>query len=229
MRLRSPSLARQRYTRRVHSSVHVSLHLSFVSVLPRRRLLHVKSKARHVVFQPTAAQRTAVAADEVSEANEGFPSEWFENSRSSQPRRAVPVSALEVLASALDKLGNAAKVLNAMNNLLVVIALLILLPAWLACKCLPARAWQAAALYYAFFGFGVLQRTRKYGTEISSRKYDPHLSTWQGKRAITLFVLLVIAGTVHVNSYSHIQKKLPVSKQHIFASMYAYHGAQGIA
>lgn len=201
MRLGSPALAaRHRYTPGVLHAVHVPWRVSLVSVLPPRRLLRVKFKARHIVFQPTAAQRTAVTADEVPEPHEGFPSENFRNSRSSQPRRAVLTSALEVLASALDKLENAIKILNAMNDLVVVIALVILLPAWLACKCIPARAWQAAALYYIFFGFGVLQRTLKYG-KVRSRKHDAHVSTWQGKRATILFVLFVVAGTVHVSLY----------------------------
>lgn len=244
MRLGSPSsAARHRYTQRVLNSVHVPLRVPFVSVLPPRRLLHVKFKTRHVVFQPTAAQRTAVAADEVPGPNEGFPSEYFGNTRPSQPRRAALASALGVLPSPLDKLENAVKILNTMTNLLGVIALLILLPAWLACKCIPARAWQAAALYYVSFGFGVLQSALKYGKAAgSSWKHDAHLSTWQGKRAITLFVLLVIAGTVHVTLYVNIHPYSVTTCRTIFYSKelssqcttyifdnvcIAWHGVQG--
>ena len=184
MRLGSPSLApRHRYTPKYFNLVDVSSRVSLSSVLPPRRLLHVGFKARHTVFQLTAAQRTALAADEVPEPNEGFPSESLGNFRSSQPRKAVlkPAPA------------NLKKVLLALVQLSAVVALLILLPAWIACKHIPARAWQAAALYSVFFGFGGLRRTLKYG-KLSSRKNDAQVSTGQGKQAIILFVLLVIAG-----------------------------------
>lgn len=188
MRLGLSSLApRHQYTSRV-LNLHASSPVSFVSALTHHRPLHVKFKARQIVCQPTAAQRTAVAADEVPEPNEGFPSESLGNFRFSQPRRAVakPVPI------------NLGKVLLAVLQLSAVVALLILLPAWIACKCIPARAWQAAALYSIFFGFGGLRRTVKYG-KLSSRKNDAQLSTGQGKRAIMLFVLVVVAGIVHVN------------------------------
>lgn len=189
MRLELSSLApRHLYTRRVLKLIELSSPVSFVSVLTHRRPLHVKFKARHIDCQPTAAQRTAVAADEVPEPNEGFPSESLRNFRSSQPRRAVAKPAPT----------NFGKVLLALLQLSAVVALLILLPAWIACKCIPARVWQAAALYSIFFGFGGLRRTLKYG-KLSSRQNDAQVSTGQGKRAIILFVLLVVAGIVHVN------------------------------
>lgn len=189
MRLGSPSLApRHQYTPKSLNLVHVSSPVSFVSALPPRRLLHVGLRARHIVLRPTAAQRTAVAADEVPEPNEGFPSESLGNFRSSQPRKAVLKPAPT----------NFKKVLLALVQLSAVVALLILLPAWIACKCIPARAWQAAALYSVFFGFGGLRRTLKYG-KLSSRKNDAQVLTGQGKRAIILFVLLVVAGKDHVS------------------------------
>lgn len=191
MRLGSFTLApRHCYIPRVLKSIYISRRASFGPVLPPRRLLPVKFKARRIVFQPTAAQRTAVAADEVPEPNEDFPSESLGNFHSSQPRRAVlkpaPIDVRKVLLAAL--------------QLSAVVALLILLPAWIVCKCIPARVWQAAALYSIFFGFGGLRRTLKHG-KLSSRKHDAQVSTGQGKRAIIVFVLLVVAGTVHAGLY----------------------------
>lgn len=187
MRLGSSLLApRHRYIPRVLQPTHVSWRNFFGPALPPRRLLPAKFKARRIVFQPTAAQRTAVAADEVPEPNEEFPSESLGNFRSGQPRRAVLKPAPTSIR----------KVLLAVLQLSAVVALLILLPAWVVCKCIPARVWQAAALYSVFFGFGGLRRTLKHG-KLSSRKHDAQVSTGQGKRAIILFVLLVVAGTVH--------------------------------
>lgn len=186
MRLGSSSLApRHRYIPKSYNSVDVSPPVSFVSALPRRRVLRVKLKTRHTVFQPTTAQRTAVAAGERPEPNDGFPSESLGNFRFGQPRKA------EVKPAPTDF----RKVLLSLLQLSAIVALLILLPAWIACKCIPARAWQAAALYSVFFGFGGLRRTLKYG-KLSSRKNDAQVSTGQGKRAIILFVLLVVAGKV---------------------------------
>ena len=194
MRLGSSLLApRHCYVPKVLNPIHVLWRDSFGPVLPLRKLLQVKFKARRKVFPATAAQRTAVAADEVPEPNEEFPSESLGNFRSSQPRRAVlkPVPT------------DARKVLLAILQLSAVVALLLLLPAWIVCQCIPARVWQAAALYSIFFGFGGLRRTMKYG-KLSSRKHDAQVSTGQGKRAVIIFVLLVVAGTVHARLYTNI-------------------------
>lgn len=194
MRLGSSLLApRHCYLPRVLNPVYAPWRDSFGPVLPLRRLLHVKFKVRRIVFQPTAAQGTAVAADEVPEPNEEFPSESLGNFRSGQPRRAVLKPAPT----------DVRKVLLAILQLSAVVALLLLLPAWIVCKCIPARVWQAAALYSIFFGFGGLRRTLKYG-RLSSRKHDAQVSTGQGKRAIIFFVLLVVAGTVHARLYTSI-------------------------
>ena len=184
MRLGLSSLAPlHRYIPKFSTSVDVSPPVSFVSALPPRTLLRVKNKARHIVLQPTTAQRTAVAADEEPEPNESFPSESLRNFRSSQPRKAV----LKPPPT------NFRKVLLALLQLSAVVALLILVPAWIVCECIPARVWQAAALYSIFFGFGGLRCTLKYG-KLSSRRNDAQVSTGQGKRAISFFVLLVAAG-----------------------------------
>ena len=191
MQLGASSLApRHRHVPRAFSLSDVSPAFPFASALPPRRLL-LRFSARRVVFKPTAAQHTAVAADEVPEPSEGFPSESLGNFRSSQPRRAVPKPAPM----------NIRKVLLALLQLSAVVSLLILLPAWISCKRIPARAWQAATLYSIFFGFGGLRRTLKYG-KLSSRKNDAQVSTGQGRRAIIFFVLLVVAGTVPASLYN---------------------------
>ena len=80
-----------------------------------------------------------------------------------------------------------------MLQLFVVLALLILWPAWLFCKRIPARVWAAATIYSVFFGLGGLRRTLKFG-KLSSRKLDAQVGTKQGRGAIAVFVLLVVAG-----------------------------------
>ena len=143
---------------------------------------HFFSSQRGPVLRLTAARRTAVATDDTSDSD-GFSSESLSNFRSSQPRRAVPKPPS----------ADVRKVTLALLQLLAVVACLILLPAWLCCKTIPPRAWLATALYTVFFGAGALRRTLKYG-KLSSRKKDAQVSTEQGKWAIILFVVLVVAG-----------------------------------
>ena len=174
---------------------YIANHLNFSSaacynstlLCTRRRPF--STKARHRVLQPVAARRTAIATDDLPDPE--FPADALSNFRSSQPRRIAPK------ATPTD----VKKVLLALVQLSAVVALLILLPVWFSCKQVPPRAWLAAALYSVFFGFGGLRRTLKYG-KLTSRKNDAQVSTTQGKRAIVLFVLLVVAGTASDRFYT---------------------------
>ncbi|KAL3130590.1 hypothetical protein ABBQ38_008395 [Trebouxia sp. C0009 RCD-2024] len=150
-----------------------------VSTLPACR---AQRKARRTVCRPVAVQRTAVAADDAP-GPEGFPSESLGNFQSSQPRRAVPKPTPTHLR----------KVVLGVLQLSAVVGLLILGPARFHSDHIPTRVWQAAALYCTFFGFGGLRRTLKYG-QLSSRKNDAQVSTWAGKRAIVIFVVLIVIG-----------------------------------
>ena len=151
--------------------------------------LHIR--ARHVAVQSNAkprqrphavvaAQRTALATDD-ADGPEDFPFQSLTKFSSGQARRAAAkIPPARSLSLSLLQLGT-------------VIALLIIGPAWLFCKCITPRVWAAAAIYCVFFGFGGIRRTLKYG-KLSSRKQDAQVRTWQGKWAIATFVLLVIAG-----------------------------------
>lgn len=181
MRLGSSLTAPRQY----HTRPSTVLTGVFVSPPSRAR-----PKACHTVCRPVAVQRTAVAADD-AQGPEGFPSESLGNFQSSQARRAEPKPTPTHLT----------KVVLGVLQLSAVVGLLILGPARFHSDHIPTRVWQAAALYCTFFGFGGLRRTLKYG-KLSSRKNDAQVSTWAGKRAILIFVVLIVIGTAYVSLYN---------------------------
>ncbi len=148
--------------------------------LARHNTVQNNAKPRQRTHAVVAAQRTALATDD-ADGPEDFPFQALTNFSSGQARRAAP------------RIPPARKLSLSLLQLGTVIALLIIGPVWLFCKCITPRVWAAAAIYCVFFGFGGIRRTLKYG-KLSSRKQDAQVSTWQGKWAIATFVLLVIAG-----------------------------------
>lgn len=128
-----------------------------------------------------AAQRTAIATDGAPDP-EDFPWQLLSNYSTSQARRAAAKPAAP----------SAGKIILSLLHTFAVIALLILFPAWVSYKCIPAREWAAAAAYFIFFGFGGLRRTLSYG-KLSSRRKDAQVPIQQGKAATVCFVLIVVA------------------------------------
>ena len=159
-------------------------------IYARHNSVQTNAKPRQRPHAVVAAQLTALATDD-ADGPEDFPIQSLTNFSSGQARRAAPKVPPAKLSLSLLQLGT-------------VIALLIIGPAWLFCKCITPRVWAAAAIYCVFFGFGGIRRTLKYG-KLSSRKQDAQVSTWQGRWAIATFALLVIAGQNRVCCFFHVK------------------------
>ena len=168
--------------RSVHFSPHVAIRISSKQYIRVARKITPKhARTWTPVISPTAVQRTAVAADVPDPEN--FPSQALSNFSPGQARKAST------------KLAPASyqKLILALLQLFAVVALLIVWPAWLFCKCIPVRVWYITTVYLSFFGFGGLRRTLLHG-KLSSRKQDAQVATQQGKWAIAVFVVLIVAG-----------------------------------
>lgn len=182
---RCASLVYDARLRLIATSTH-HLHIHACPAKAKAKAVPNRVRARRRVL-PLAAQRTAMATDDVPDG-EDFPPQSLTNFSTSHARRAVARShpTRELYLSLL--------------QLTAVIVLLIICPAGLFCKHISPRVWAAATIYYVFFGFGGLRRTLKYG-KLSSRKQDAQVHTQQGTWAIATFVVLVVAGEPDMPSW----------------------------